>query len=57
MRSLQEEHDIAVSKQHRQAEENHALMKDNDVLRTQLKQSGTVIEAAETRIKQLKVQH
>lgn len=54
LRESNSEISIAQSKQARLQEENASMTRDNDALRMQLKNSVAAIEAADTRIRQLK---
>ena len=56
LRRVEEERSISQAKLQRQSDEMHVLLADNGTLRVQLKQTSGVIEAAEARMKQLKVQ-
>jgi hypothetical protein len=55
LRNKDEELRITQAKLQRSAEEIHAITRDNEQLRAQAKLQSTTLEAAENRIKQLKV--
>jgi hypothetical protein len=55
LRHKDEELRITQAKLQRSAEEIHAITRDNEQLRAQAKLQSTTLEAAENRIKQLKV--